>query len=72
VSNGGTVAERRNRGTRPARGVSEFAAYPGIAPGATPPVWLARAAELFGETAAAGATAVKPIHSPDELYGCET
>jgi multidrug efflux pump subunit AcrA (membrane-fusion protein) len=46
-----------------------LAAYPGFPPGATPPVWLARAAELFGETAAAGATAVKPVHSPDELYG---
>ncbi|MCX5682656.1 MAG: GAF domain-containing protein, partial [Planctomycetota bacterium] len=49
-----------------------LAAYPGIPPGVTPPVWLARAAELFGETAAAGATAVRPIHSPDELYGQAT
>jgi hypothetical protein len=46
-----------------------LAAFPGVPPGATPPVWLARAAELFAETAAAGATAIKPIHSPDELYG---
>jgi len=46
-----------------------LAAYPGIAPGATPPVWLARAAELFAETATVGATSVKPIHSPEELYG---
>jgi hypothetical protein len=46
-----------------------LAAFPGVPPGATPPVWLARAAELFAETAAAGATTIKPIHSPDELYG---
>jgi len=46
-----------------------LAAYPGFPAGATPPVWLARAAELFGETAASAATAVRPIHSPEELYG---
>jgi hypothetical protein len=49
-----------------------LAMYPAVPPGATAPVWLARAAEVFAETAAAGATAVKPIHSPEELYGQAT
>ncbi len=33
------------------------------------PVWLAQAAESAGRVILAGATTVKPLHSPDDLYG---
>ncbi|MBM4018600.1 MAG: HlyD family efflux transporter periplasmic adaptor subunit [Planctomycetes bacterium] len=46
-----------------------LAAFPPVAPGATAPVWLARAAELFAETAGARATAVKALHAAEDLYG---
>ena len=46
-----------------------LAAFPGLPPGATAPVWLARAAELFAEIAGGGATAIRPIHAADDLYG---
>ena len=46
-----------------------LAAVPGLPPGATAPVWLARAAELFAEIAGGGATAIRPIHAADDLYG---
>jgi len=52
-----------------AGGPELLAAYPTVPAGSAPPEWLARAAEFFAEAAAAGATAVKPIHSPAELYG---
>ena len=35
----------------------------------TPPVWLAQAVESGPEVFAAGRTAVKPLHGPDDLYG---
>ena len=43
--------------------------YPPLPAGAAAPVWLAQAAESFREVLEAGATAVKPLHSPDDLYG---
>jgi biotin carboxyl carrier protein len=46
-----------------------LAVFPGLPPGATAPVWLARAAELFAEVAGGGATAIRPIHAADDLYG---
>jgi len=35
----------------------------------TPPVWLAQAVESGPEVFAAGRTALKPLHGPDDLYG---
>ena len=46
-----------------------LAAYPPLPQGATAPVWLARAAEVFAEVAGAGGTAVKAVHGPEDLYG---
>jgi hypothetical protein len=46
-----------------------LAVYPPAEPGSTPPVWLARAAEIAPQVAAGGATDVRALHDPDDLYG---
>jgi len=46
-----------------------LAIYPQLPDGPTAPVWLAQAVESAGEVVSGGATAVKPLHDPDELYG---
>ncbi|NIA06444.1 MAG: HlyD family efflux transporter periplasmic adaptor subunit [Actinobacteria bacterium] len=46
-----------------------LALYPPPSQGATPPVWLAQAVESAGKAMPTNATVVKPLHSPDELYG---
>ena len=46
-----------------------LAVYPAAEPGSTPPVWLARAAEIAPQIAAGGSTDVRPLHDPEDLYG---
>ncbi|MDP6635126.1 MAG: hypothetical protein QGG42_09525 [Phycisphaerae bacterium] len=46
-----------------------LAVYPAAEPGSTPPVWLARAAEIAPQVAAVGTTDVRPLHNPEDLYG---
>jgi len=46
-----------------------LAVYPPADPGSTPPVWLARAAEIAPQVAASGVTDVRPLHDPEDLYG---
>jgi len=46
-----------------------LAVFPPAEPGTTPPVWLARAAELAPQVAGGGATDVRPLHDPEDLYG---
>ena len=46
-----------------------LAVYPHAEPGSTPPVWLARAAEIAPQVAAGGATDVRALHDPEDLYG---
>ncbi|MCP4375641.1 MAG: HlyD family efflux transporter periplasmic adaptor subunit [bacterium] len=43
--------------------------YPTIEAGATPPVWLAQAAEIAPQAAAGEATDVRAMHNPEDLYG---
>ncbi len=50
-------------------GAELLAVYPPMREGATAPVWLAQAAESAQAVQAEGATVVKPLHSPDDLYG---
>ncbi len=49
--------------------VEAVAVYPALAEGATAPVWLAQAAEWAVDIVQAGATAERPLHMPDDLYG---
>ena len=46
-----------------------LAVYPPAEPGSTPPVWLARAAEIAPQIAAGGSTDVRALHDPEDLYG---
>jgi len=46
-----------------------LAVFPPAETGTTPPVWLARAAELAPQVAGGGATDVRPLHNPEDLYG---
>jgi len=46
-----------------------LAIYPQLPEGSTAPVWLAQAVESAGEVVSAGATAVKPLHEPEDMYG---
>jgi len=46
-----------------------LAVYPPAGPDSAPPVWLARAAETAPQVAASGATDVRPLHAPGDLYG---
>jgi hypothetical protein len=46
-----------------------LAVYPPADPGSTPPVWLARTAEIAPQVAAGGTTDVRPLHDPEDLYG---
>lgn len=66
VGSAGGGAILRGSQDRPAE---ILAVYPPLPPGAAAPVWLAQAAEAFPEVLATGATAVKPIHMPGDLYG---
>jgi len=45
------------------------ALFPPLAEGTTAPVWLAQAVASAGEAMSAGATTIRPLHGPDELYG---
>ncbi len=49
--------------------IEALAVYPPPADGSNEPVWLAQAAESAGQVISSGATAVKPLHGPEELYG---
>ncbi|MFA6134967.1 MAG: HlyD family efflux transporter periplasmic adaptor subunit [Phycisphaerae bacterium] len=49
--------------------IEAVAVYPPLAQGATAPVWLAQSAELSGQILKAGVTAIRPLRSPEELYG---
>ena len=51
------------------RGADVLAVYPPLSEGAAAPVWLAQAAEACRAVVVRGATAVQPVHSPDDLYG---
>jgi len=53
----------------PAESVEVVAFFPPPGEGATAPVWLAQAVESAGAVMSAGATTVRPLHGPDELYG---
>ncbi len=46
-----------------------LSAWPALEPGSAAPVWLASAAEIAPEIAASGKTAVRPLHSQQQLYG---
>jgi len=46
-----------------------LAVYPVLAEGTPAPVWLAQAVEFLPEVMSAGATVIKPFHSPEDLYG---
>ena len=46
-----------------------IAVYPLPQPGSTAPVWLAQSVESAPDVIAEGATALKPLREPDELYG---
>jgi multidrug efflux pump subunit AcrA (membrane-fusion protein)/GAF domain-containing protein len=46
-----------------------LAAWPQLPAGSTAPVWMAQAVEAAAQVAAAGKTAMKPIHGADDLYG---
>jgi multidrug efflux pump subunit AcrA (membrane-fusion protein) len=45
------------------------AVHPQLPRGATAPTWLAEAAESAGAAVAGGSTAIKPVHSQEDLYG---
>lgn len=49
--------------------VEAVAAQPPLVANATPPVWMATGAEMAGEVISAGRTLIRPLHSPDDLYG---
>ena len=51
------------------RGAEVLAVYPALDKGTPAPVWLAQAAEACGQTVAEAVTAVRPVHSPGDLYG---
>jgi len=57
------------RAGREGRGPEVLAVHPPLPPGAQAPVWLALAAEVCPQVMAEGATAVRPVHGPDDLYG---
>ncbi len=65
---GGGAILRARQGAEP----EVLAVYPPLAEGATPPVWIAQAAEAAPQVTVAGATTVKPVHGPSDLYGQET
>ena len=46
-----------------------LAVYPPLTPGGTPPVWLAQAVESAPAVIAEGTTSIKPLRSPEEMYG---
>ncbi|MCY2929116.1 MAG: HlyD family efflux transporter periplasmic adaptor subunit [Planctomycetota bacterium] len=46
-----------------------LSAWPALEPGSAAPVWLASAAEIAPEVANSGKTAVRPLHSQEQLYG---
>jgi hypothetical protein len=50
-------------------GAEVLAIYPAMAEAAQAPVWLAQAVEYLPEVLTAGATVIKPFHSPEDLYG---
>lgn len=50
-------------------GTEVLAVYPPLRQGSTAPVWLAQAVESAAAVQADGATAVKPLRAPDDLYG---
>ncbi|MHC4715395.1 MAG: HlyD family efflux transporter periplasmic adaptor subunit [Planctomycetota bacterium] len=43
--------------------------FPPLPADSTAPVWLAHAAQLCGQVAQGGATAIQPLQEPDSLYG---
>ncbi|HET6429494.1 MAG TPA: HlyD family efflux transporter periplasmic adaptor subunit [Phycisphaerae bacterium] len=43
--------------------------FPPLPTGGTAPVWLAHGAQLAGQVAQGGATAIMPLQEPDSLYG---
>lgn len=51
------------------RGAEVLAVNPQLAPGATPPVWLAQAVESASSVIAQSRTDVRPVHAADALYG---
>lgn len=53
----------------PERGTEILAVYPPLAPGSAAPVWLAQSAESAAGVAAGGRTAIKALHSPEDMYG---
>ena len=53
----------------PERRAEIIAVFPALGDGATAPVWLAQSVEWAPQALAGGATAVKPLQMPDQLYG---
>ena len=53
----------------PQRRAEIIAVFPVLGEGATAPVWLAQSVEWAPQALAGGATAVKPLQMPDQLYG---
>jgi hypothetical protein len=53
----------------PDRGTEIIAVYPPLAGGSAAPVWLAQSAESAPGVAAGGHTAIKALHSPEDMYG---
>ena len=51
------------------RGPEVLAVYPPLPQGAQAPVWLAQAAEVCPRVVRDGATAVRPVHGAEDLYG---
>jgi len=43
--------------------------FPPLPPESTAPVWLAHGAQLAGQVAQGGRTAIQPLQEPDSLYG---
>lgn len=46
-----------------------LAVYPPKSSGTTTPAWLSQAVELSAQVVTVATTVVKPLHSPDDLYG---
>lgn len=49
--------------------IEVIAIFPVPDQGATAPVWLAQAVQSASSVISGGATSVKPLHGPDDLYG---
>jgi len=64
TANGGAMLRLNPQGQ-----VEVLAVYPALAQGQTPPVWLAKAAEVVPQIQRAGTTLIRPLQHDEDLYG---